>query len=113
MDKLAFDYPWSAAHPMNLGELSLWLLIATGAGFAARKIVRGRAIFGLWGDVVFAILGVFVVGSLLKAFGITLTGWISDLNLGPLNDVTRWVDIALVAFIGALVLRGILRPITK
>lgn len=107
MDKLAVEYSG-----MNLGILVLWLLIATGAGFAARKIVKGRPVFGLWGDIGFALLGVFLVGTLFKAFDFSLTGWIASLDLGPLNDVTRWVDVALVAFIGALVLRGILRPIT-
>ena len=37
MDKLAVVYSG-----MNLGTLALWLLIATLAGFAARKIVRRR-----------------------------------------------------------------------
>ncbi len=107
MDKLAVDYSG-----MNLGILVLWLLIATVAGFAARKIVRGRPVFGLWGDIGFALLGVFLMGTLMKAFNFSLTDWIKSIDLGPLNDVTHWVDIALVAFIGALVLRGILRPIT-
>lgn len=107
MDKLAIVYSG-----MNLGILALWLLIATGAGFAARKIVRGKPVFGLWGDIGFALLGVFLIGTLLKAFDLSLTGWIGGIDLGPLNDVTRWVDVALVAFIGALILRAVLRPIT-
>lgn len=108
MEKLALAYSG-----MDLGILVLWLLIATLAGFAARKIVRGKAVFGLWGDIGFALLGVFLVGSLLKAFDVSLTGWIASFDLGPLNDVTRWVDVFVVAFIGALVLRGVLRPITS
>jgi uncharacterized membrane protein YeaQ/YmgE (transglycosylase-associated protein family) len=107
MDKLAVVYS-----DMNLGVLALWLLLATVAGFAARKIVRGRPVFGLWGDIGFALLGVFLVGTLMKAFDVSLTDWIVSLDLGPLYDVTRWVDVFLVAFLGALVLRGILRPIT-
>jgi uncharacterized membrane protein YeaQ/YmgE (transglycosylase-associated protein family) len=107
MDKLAVVYSG-----MNLGVLALWLLIATLAGFAARKIVRGRPVLGLWGDIGFALLGVFLVGTVMQAFDVSLTNWIASLDLGPLNDVTRWVDIFLVALIGALVLRGILRPIT-
>ena len=107
MDKLAVEYS-----EMNLGILVLWLLITTAAGFAARKIVRGKPVLGLWGDIAFALLGVFLVGTLMKAFDFSLTGWIASLNLGPLNDVTRWVDVFVVAFLGALVLRAILRPIT-
>jgi hypothetical protein len=68
--------------------------------------------FGLWGDIGFALLGVFLIGTLMKAFDVSLTNWIASLNLGPLNDVTKWVDVFVVAFLGALVLRGILRPIT-
>jgi uncharacterized membrane protein YeaQ/YmgE (transglycosylase-associated protein family) len=107
MDKLAVVYSG-----MNLGILALWLLIATLAGFAARKIVRGRPVMGLWGDIGFALIGLFLVGTLLKAFDVSLPDWIASLDLGPLNDVTRWVDVFLVAFIGALVLRAVMRPIT-
>ena len=53
-----------------------------------------------------------VSGTLLKAFDVSFTGWIASFDLGPLNDVTRWVDVFLVAFLGALVLRAVLRPIT-
>ena len=107
MDKLAIEYSG-----MNLGVLALWLLIATLVGFAARKAVRGKAILGLWGDAAFGILGVFLIGTLFTAFNISLTDWIASFDLGPLNDVTKWIDIALIAFLGALVIRGVLRPIT-
>jgi len=107
MDKLAVVYSG-----MNLGVLTLWLLIATLAGFLARKIVRGKAVFGLWGDIGFALLGLFLVGTLMQAFDVSLTNWIASLDLGPLNDVTRWVDIFVVAFLGALALRAVMRPVT-
>ena len=107
MDKLAVVYSG-----MNLGVLALWLLIATLAGFAARKIVRGRPVFGLWGDIGFALLGLFLIGTLFQAFDVSLTNWIASLDLGPLNDVTRGVDVFAVAFLGALVLRAVMRPIT-
>ena len=107
MDKLAIEYSG-----MNLGVLALWLLIATLVGFAARKIVRGKSVFGLWGDAAFGILGVFLIGTLLKAFNVSLSGWLASFDLGPLNDVTRWLDVALIAFVGALIIRGVLRPIT-
>lgn len=107
MDKLAFEYSG-----FNLGYLAVWILIVTLAGFGARKIVRGKAVLGLWGDIFFGLLGVFLIGSLMKAFGWSLTEQIAKIDLGPLNDVTRWVDIALVAFLGALIIRAIARPIT-
>lgn len=91
---------------------ALWLLLATVAGFAARKSVRGRPVFGLWGDIGFALPGVFLVGTLRKAFDVSLTDWIAGLDLGPLSDVTGRVDVFLIAFLGAIVLRGMLRPIT-
>ena len=62
MDKLAVVYSG-----MNLGVLALWLLIATLAGFIARKIVRGRPVLGLWGDIGFALLGTAVLTSLRQA----------------------------------------------
>ena len=108
MDKLAIEYSG-----MNLGVLALWIIVLTLAGFVARKIVRGRSLLGFAGDALFGLLGVFLVGTLLKAFEISLTDWIASFDLGPLNDVTRWLDILLTAFIGALVLCGVLRPITK
>ncbi|MEZ6028523.1 MAG: hypothetical protein R3C46_02135 [Hyphomonadaceae bacterium] len=107
MDKLAIEYSG-----MNLGILALWILVLTLAGFAARKIVRGKTLLGFLGDAGFGLLGVFLIGTLLKAFEISITSWLAGLNLGPLNDVTRWVEITLIAFVGALVLRAILRPIT-
>ena len=97
---------------MNLGVLALWLLIATLVGFAARKAVRGKSVFGLWGDAAFGILGVFLIGTLLKAFNVSLSGWLASFDLGPLNTVTLWLDVALIAVVGALIIRGVLRPIT-
>ena len=85
MDKLAVEYSG-----MNLGILVLWLLLATLAGFAARKIVRGRPVFGLWGDIGFALLGVFLVGTLMKAFDFSLTGSI----LSPLASTDISVSTA-------------------
>jgi uncharacterized membrane protein YeaQ/YmgE (transglycosylase-associated protein family) len=108
MDKLAIEYSG-----MNLGVLALWIAVLTLAGFAARKLVRGRPLLGFFGDAGFGLLGVFLIGTLLKAFEVSLTTWIASFDLGPLNDVTRWLDILLIAFIGAVVLRGVLRPITK
>ena len=108
MDKLAIEYSG-----MNLGVLALWIFVLTLAGFAARKIVRGRSLLGFLGDAGFGLLGVFLMGTLLKAFEMSLTTWIASFDLGPFNDVTRWLDILLVAFIGALALRAVLRPITK
>lgn len=107
MEKLAVVYAGT-----NLGHMAIWLLIATVVGFAARKVVRGKAVLGLWGDAAFGLLGVFLIGTLLNAFNVSISAWIAGLNLGPLDTVAYWVDVAVVAFLGALLIRGILRPIT-
>ena len=74
--------------------------------------MRGRPVFGLWGDIGFALPGVFRVGTLRRAFDVSLTDWIAGLDLGPLSEVTGWVDVFLVAFLGAIIPGGILRPVT-
>lgn len=107
MEKLAVVYAGT-----NIGHMAIWLLIATVVGFAARKIVKGKSVLGLWGDAAFGLLGVFLIGTLLNAFNFSISTWIAGLNLGPLDTVAYWVDIFVVGFIGALLIRGILRPIT-
>lgn len=107
MEKLAVVYAG-----VNLGSMAIWLLIATVAGFGARNVVRGKKILGLWGDAAFGLLGVFLIGTLLNFTTFSLTTFIASFDLGPLNQVTYWVDVAVVAFLGALIIRGVLRPIT-
>jgi hypothetical protein len=113
MDKLAFEYPNGElpGQAMNLGVLAIWIAVLCLTGFAARKIVRGKPVLGFMGDAGFGLLGLFIVGSLLKAFEVSLMGMIGSTGL-PL-EVRRWFDIALVSFIGALALRAILKPLTK
>lgn len=115
MDKLAFEYPNGElpGQAMNLGVLAIWIAVLCLTGFVARKIVRGRPILGFMGDAGFGLLGLFIVGSLLKAFEVSLMGMIGNAGVGVPIEVRRWVDIALVSLIGALVLRAILKPITK
>jgi uncharacterized membrane protein YeaQ/YmgE (transglycosylase-associated protein family) len=107
MEKLAVFYAGT-----DLGHMAIWLLLATAAGFGARKIVRGKSVLGFWGDAAFGLLGVFLIGTLLNAFNLSISSWIAGLNLGPLDTVAYWVDVAVVAFLGALLIRGILRPVT-
>ena len=107
MEKLAIIYAG-----VNLGSMAIWLLIATVAGFGARNIVRGKKILGLWGDAAVGLLGVFLIGTILNFATFSLTSFIASFDLGALNQVTYWVDVAVVSFLGALVIRGVLRPIT-
>lgn len=106
MEKLAAVYAGT-----DLGHMAIWLLIATAAGFIARKVVKGKSVLGFWGDAAFGFLGVFLIGTLLNFFSFSLTTFIAGFDLGPLNQVTYWVDIAVVSLLGALVIRGVLRPI--
>jgi uncharacterized membrane protein YeaQ/YmgE (transglycosylase-associated protein family) len=114
MDKLAFEYPNGElpGQAMNLGVLAVWIAVLCLTGFAARKVVRARPVLGFMGDAGFGLLGLFVVGSLLKAFEISLMGSLGNLGGVPI-EIRRYVDIALVSFIGALALRAVLKPITK
>jgi uncharacterized membrane protein YeaQ/YmgE (transglycosylase-associated protein family) len=82
---------------MNAAEMAGWLLIATGVGFLGRILVKGKPFFGLWGDAVVGLIGVFLVGTLMRAFNF---------------DLTTWIDIAISALLGAILIRAVLRPFT-
>jgi uncharacterized membrane protein YeaQ/YmgE (transglycosylase-associated protein family) len=106
MDFLVADYAG-----MNAGVIAAWVLIATGAGFAARAIVRGKKFFGFWGDMAIGLVGVYLMAVILKLLGVNLTErlhtWVPSLG-----DIAVWINVALSALIGALVIRGVLRPFT-
>lgn len=106
MDFIVADYAG-----MNAGIIIGWILIATGAGYAARSIVRGKSIFGLWGDMAIGLIGIFLMAIILNLLGVNLSErlrtWVPSLG-----SLTVWINIALSALIGALILRAILRPFT-
>lgn len=103
MDGLRIDYAG-----MHAGALIAWWLIATGCGYLARRLTRGRAILGLWGDAVIGTLGIFLVGTLFRALSFDLSVMI--FSWAPDNfDLAVWLDVAATSMIGALLIRAVLR----
>ncbi|MEP7209318.1 MAG: hypothetical protein ABI740_00645 [Alphaproteobacteria bacterium] len=107
MDAIRIDYAG-----MNAGVIVAWLLIATATGLIARMMVRGRQLMGLWGDMAIGLIGIFVVGTLFRAFHFDLSVWLKSLEPDWKFDFAIWTDVALSALLGALLLRLILRPFT-
>jgi uncharacterized membrane protein YeaQ/YmgE (transglycosylase-associated protein family) len=97
---------------MNAAEIAAWLLIATGAGFAGRAIVKGKKFLGLWGDAAIGLIGVFLVGTLMRAFNFDLTGWLRGVLPESMSEFAIWIDIALSALLGSIVIRAVMRPFT-
>jgi uncharacterized membrane protein YeaQ/YmgE (transglycosylase-associated protein family) len=97
---------------MNAAEIAAWLLIATAVGFLGRILVRGKPFFGLWGDAAIGLLGVFLVGTLMRAFNFDLTAWLNGVAPASVNSFTMWIDIAISALLGAILIRAVLRPFT-
>jgi uncharacterized membrane protein YeaQ/YmgE (transglycosylase-associated protein family) len=106
MDGLPIDYAG-----MSAAQLSLWIAIATGAGWFARVVVRGKKLLGLWGDMLVGLVGVYLVALLLYFLGVDLTERLQ--TWAPaLGAYAVWIDVAVSALLGALVIRGVLRPFT-
>jgi uncharacterized membrane protein YeaQ/YmgE (transglycosylase-associated protein family) len=97
---------------MNAAEIAGWLLIATAAGFVGRVLVKGKSFFGLWGDAVIGLLAVFLLGTVMRALNFDLTNWIGGVAPASMAGSTVWIDIALSALLGAILIRAILRPFT-
>ena len=84
------------------------LLIPPGVGFLGRILVKGKPFFGLWGDAVVGLIGVFLVGTLMRAFNFDLTAWLNGVAPSGFSGFTTWIDIA----ISAILIRAVLRPFT-
>ena len=97
---------------MNAAEIAAWLLIATAVGFLGRVLVKGKPFFGLWGDAAIGLIGVFLVGTLMRAFSFDLSAWLTDIVPSGFSGFAIWIDIAISALLGAIVIRAILRPFT-
>lgn len=93
---------------MNAGLLAAWLLIATAAGYLARRLTHGRQLLGLWGDAAIGLIGIFLLGTLFRAFDFDLAVMI--FSWAPDDfDFAIWLDIATTAIIGSLLIRAVLR----
>ncbi len=75
MDAIRIDYAG-----MNAGAIIAWILIATAAGLIARSAVRGRKLMGLWGDMAIGLIGVFLIGTLFRAFHFDLSVWLKSIE---------------------------------
>ncbi len=103
MEAISVDYAG-----MHAGVIAAWLLIATLAGYLARRLTRGRALLGLWGDAAIGLIGIYLVGTLFRAFDFDLAVMI--FSWAPDDfDLAIWLDIATSAMIGALLIRAVLR----
>lgn len=100
---LAMDYVNYAG--MNAGVLAYWILICTFAGFLARQILRGPKLFGLWGDLVIGVIGVFLAGAAFRAIGVDPSQYAIQFNPTWGSALAIWIDVAVTALLGALVLR--------
>ncbi len=97
---------------MNAAEIAGWVLIATAAGWTARTIVRGKKFLGLWGDLVIGLVGIFLLALLFQVLGVNLAERLRAYLPENIASFAVWLDIAISAFVGALVIRGVLRPFT-
>jgi uncharacterized membrane protein YeaQ/YmgE (transglycosylase-associated protein family) len=78
-------------------NLIVFIIVGAIAGFLAGKVMTGHGLGLIW-DIVVGILGAFLGGWLAGLLGIA---------------VTSIVALAIVAFIGAVILLGIFRLLTS
>jgi uncharacterized membrane protein YeaQ/YmgE (transglycosylase-associated protein family) len=97
---------------MNAAEIAGWVLIATAAGWVARFIVKGKKFFGLWGDMIVGLVGIFLFALLFQVLGVNLAARLRSYLPADFAGFAVWLDIIISAFLGALVIRGVLRPFT-
>lgn len=97
---------------ITAGEIAAWLLIVTAAGFVGRVLVKGKKFFGLWGDAIIGLLAVVLLGALMRAFNFNLGAWLNGVAPESVAGSAMWMDIAISALLGAILIRAILRPFT-
>jgi uncharacterized membrane protein YeaQ/YmgE (transglycosylase-associated protein family) len=73
-----------------------WLVVGLIAGFLASRVMRGG--YGLIGDIIVGVVGAFIGGWLATTF-LKMPNPVNGINIGTI----------LVAFVGAVILLGILR----
>ena len=89
-------HPILLAFQLEPGGVLSWLLIGLVAGALAGRVVRGRG-YGCIVDIVVGITGGFLGGILLSFF---------------IQGVAGFWESLIVAFIGAVVLLGLLRTVS-
>jgi uncharacterized membrane protein YeaQ/YmgE (transglycosylase-associated protein family) len=91
---------------MYAGELGIWVLLGGLAGWLARAILGGPKPLGIYGDLILASVGAFILGNVLRRFNVDISGMIAPhLSESMPLDVAIWADIFIVGLFGALILR--------
>lgn len=90
-------------------DIAAWVLIATLAGLVARQLFKGKPLLGLWTDMVIGLVSIFVIGTGMRMIGFDLSKSILAAQPGITSRAAIWVDIFVAAFVGAIVIRAILR----
>jgi uncharacterized membrane protein YeaQ/YmgE (transglycosylase-associated protein family) len=82
-----------------MGTMSIisWLVVGFIAGFLASRVMRGGG-YGLIGDIIVGVVGALIGGWLATTF-LKMPNPVNGINIGTI----------LVAFVGAVILLGILR----
>jgi uncharacterized membrane protein YeaQ/YmgE (transglycosylase-associated protein family) len=86
---------------MGIGNIIAWIIVGGVAGWLASIVMKTNASQGLLIDIVVGIVGGFIGGFVLNALGVG--GAVTGLNIASI----------LVAFIGAVILLGILRLVRR
>ena len=81
---------------MSLTNIVIWIVVGGIAGFLASKVLSGKGMGLIW-DIVVGIVGAFVGGWLAGLVGIS---------------VSNIFILAVVAFVGAVILLVIFRAVT-
>ena len=86
---------------MDIVNIIVWVIVGAIAGWLASMVMKTNAQQGFLQDVIVGIIGAFIGGFVLNALGVG--GAVTGLNLASI----------LTAFIGAVILLGLLRLIRR
>ena len=86
---------------MDTTNLLVWIIVGAVAGWLASIVMKTNYSQGLIMDIIVGIVGGFIGGWLLTAIGVG--GAVTGINIGSI----------LTAFIGAVVLLGLLRVLRR
>ena len=86
---------------MDIGTLIAWVIVGAVAGWLASIVMKTNSSQGLLADIIVGVIGGLIGGFLLTQLGVG--GAVTGINLTSI----------LVAFIGAVILLGILRLVRR
>jgi len=86
---------------MDIGNLLAWVIVGAIAGWLASIVMKTNSSQGLLSDIIVGIIGGLIGGFLLTQLGVG--GAVTGINLTSI----------LVAFIGAVILLGVLRLVRR